>query len=157
MYSWKRHIVNPPPSPPPGAHLCDPPPPPTPPLPPPTQPQEEMWASMTAASPSTEKSRDCCLTGCQPFSLTAEQLPPIPFLTPIYSVHGCPLYMKHPYLLWYPLSSRELGESGRNTPPRKRKKEGTKAKPRESLQPHSVAPVTLIIRLMTCTFANLKF
>ncbi len=50
-----------------------------------------------------------------------------------------------------PLSSRELGESGRNTPPRKSRKEGMKAKPRENLQPQWVALVTFRIKLMTCT------
>ena len=48
-----------------------------------------------------------------------------------------------------PRSNRELGESGRNTPPRNRKNDGMKANPRENRHPHLTALVTLMMRLMT--------
>lgn len=50
---------------------------------------------------------------------------------------------------YLPRSSRELGESGKKTPPKKRKKDGTKANPRDRRHPHRTAPVTLMIKLMT--------
>ena len=54
-----------------------------------------------------------------------------------------------PTCSWWPRSRRDTGLSGRNTPPRKSAKEGTKAKPRDRRQPQLDAPLTNTIRLIS--------
>ena len=50
------------------------------------------------------------------------------------------------HLLTLAPSSRELGEYGRNTPPRNRDRDGRKANPRDRRPTHLMALVTLMIR-----------